>query len=449
MKDLWHGLPSRSSDEDLTAPNTVKKPIKKGRYQGQRCIQAIMVVIPAVVEGVALLAAIVPFGLHRWNMHKWTVAHSQTHIPQPSEEEIPLTVLLPVWNEARIIEKKLDDLAKQSVSFSLLLIDSASDDRTVELAKKWLQEHPHAFTTSEVLVMGQREGKTSAVIRALNHLNQNANDGLVCMTDADARLGRGVLRRLMDWFSDPMIGAVGALPQRTNAREEELGHRAMWENMRVSESYVDSTPFLEGSCMMWKRSAFNSQQLNTRSNADDAQIATGVRLNGFRSLYDSNVHFEDMAPSTPEGQRRQKIRRGQGLQRLLMSHRKSWFDRRLGTFASILRREAHFHLIAPLMLFGAGMAAVLRWGIITIAGMPNGTLAALHGSLACIELTCLVAWLLNRQGIRVPLLATVGSVFSGMEHLVIGHWHSLRGKSLHMWDQHSDTRIALSESDLN
>jgi chitinase len=36
-----------------------------------------------------------------------------------------------------------------------------------------------------------------------------------------------------------------------------------------------------------------------------------------------------------------------------------------------------------------------------------------------------------------------------MEHLVIGHWHSLRGKSLHMWDQHSDTRIALSESDLN
>jgi len=136
MKDLWHGLPSRSSDEDLTAPNTVKKPIKKGRYQGQRCIQAIMVVIPAVVEGVALLAAIVPFGLHRWNMHKWTVAHSQTHVPQPSEEEIPLTVLLPVWNEARIIEKKLDDLAKQSVSFSLLLIDSASDDRTVEYPLK-------------------------------------------------------------------------------------------------------------------------------------------------------------------------------------------------------------------------------------------------------------------------------------------------------------------------
>ena len=47
-----------------------------------------MVVVPAIVEGVALLTAIVPFGLHRWNMHKWTVEHAETHVPQPSERGI-------------------------------------------------------------------------------------------------------------------------------------------------------------------------------------------------------------------------------------------------------------------------------------------------------------------------------------------------------------------------
>ena len=94
-----------------------------------------MVVVPAIVEGVALLTAIVPFGLHRWNMHQWTKAHAQTHVPEPMNEELPLTVLLPVWNEATIIKQKLDDLAKQSVSCSLLLIDSASDDATVDLAR--------------------------------------------------------------------------------------------------------------------------------------------------------------------------------------------------------------------------------------------------------------------------------------------------------------------------
>ncbi len=48
-----------------------------------------MVVVPAIVEGVALLTAIVPFGLHRWNMHQMDkVAHAQTHVPQPSERGI-------------------------------------------------------------------------------------------------------------------------------------------------------------------------------------------------------------------------------------------------------------------------------------------------------------------------------------------------------------------------
>ena len=406
-----------------------------------------MVWIPALVEVGLGLAAFAPFLVHRLSVGKWRKQGNEYPV---NDADLPaITVLLPVWNEGLIIEKKLDNLAQQNLRCSLLVIDSASTDKTVNKVNSYIEANPKAFNTFKLLTMKERLGKTEAVRQAIEKLEKDGFNGCICMTDADAMLPPDALSRLQGWFADPTVGAVGARALRHGTLSSERSHRTMFELLREGESARDSTPFLEGSCMMWKRSAFNSQQLNTRSNADDAQIATGVRLNGFRSLYDSNVHFEDMAPSTPEGQRRQKIRRGQGLQRLLMSHRKSWFDRRLGTFASILRREAHFHLIAPLMLFGAGMAAVLRWGIITIAGVPNGTLAALHGSLACIELTCLVAWLLNRQGIRVPLLATVGSVFSGMEHLVIGHWHSLRGKSLHMWDQHSDTRIALSESDLN
>ena len=406
-----------------------------------------MVWIPALVEVGLGLAAFAPFLVHRLSVGKWRKQGNEYPV---NDADLPaITVLLPVWNEGLIIEKKLDNLAQQNLRCSLLVIDSASTDKTVNKVNSYIVANPKAFNTFKLLTMKERLGKTEAVRQAIEKLEKDGFNGCICMTDADAMLPPDALSRLQGWFADPTVGAVGARALRHGTLSSERSHRTMFELLREGESARDSTPFLEGSCMMWKRSAFNSQQLNTRSNADDAQIATGVRLNGFRSLYDSNVHFEDMAPSTPEGQRRQKIRRGQGLQRLLMSHRKSWFDRRLGTFASILRREAHFHLIAPLMLFGAGMAAVLRWGIITIAGMPNGTLAALHGSLACIELTCLVAWLLNRQGIRVPLLETVGSVFSGMEHLIIGHWHSLRGKSLHMWDQHSDTRIALSESNLN
>ena len=404
-----------------------------------------MVWIPALVEVGLGVAALAPFLVHRVSVGMWR--KKGLEYPLHSTELPSVTVLLPVWNEALIIEKKLTNLAAQNMRFSLLMIDSASNDSTLSTVKDWLNENPKAFDNSTVLEMKKRLGKTEAVRQAIHSLEEQDYQGLICMTDADAMLPPNALSRLQGWFADRTVGAVGAKALRHQALSGERTHRSMFEMLREGESARDSTPFLEGSCMMWKHSGFSSHQLNVQSNADDAQIATGVRLNGLRSLHDNEIYFEDIAPTTPEGQRRQKIRRGQGLQRLLVSHRKRWFDRRLGTFAGILRREAHFHLLAPLLFAGAAFAAILRWSIIGLAGMPNGSLAVLHGSLALVELGCLTAWLLDRQGIRIPLISTIGALFSGMEHLLAAHWQSLRGRSLHMWEQHSDTRKALAESD--
>ena len=404
-----------------------------------------MVWIPALVEVGLGAAALAPFLIHRLSVSAWR--KNGIEYPVSTTELPPITVLLPVWNEALILEKKLDNLAAQNIRFSVLMIDSASTDTTLSTAKAWLKKNPKAFDSSKLIEMEKRLGKTEAVRQAIASLEEQDYRGLICMTDADAMLPPNALSRLQGWFSDRSIGAVGAKALRHQAQSGERIHRSMFELLREGESARDSTPFLEGSCMMWRHSGFSSEQLNVHSNADDAQIATGVRLNGLRSLYDREIYFEDIAPTTPEGQRRQKIRRGQGLQRLLIGHRKRWFDRSLGSFASILRREAHFHLFAPLLFAGAAFAAILRWSIIGLAGMPSGSLAVLHGSLALAELGCLTAWLLDRQGIRIPLLSTIGSLFSGMEHLLAAHWQSLRGRSLHMWEQHGDTRMALAESD--
>ena len=72
---------------------------------------------------------------------------------------------------------------------------------------------------------------------------------------------------------------------------------------------VDSTPFLEGSCMMWRPSCLAIDDLNVGSNADDAQIATSVRTRGWRTVVDTRARFVDAAPASIEEQRRQKVRR--------------------------------------------------------------------------------------------------------------------------------------------
>ena len=96
-----------------------------------------MVVVPAAIEGAALCAAVAPFVLHRWDMYRWDRDHRNQHVPKGRNHSERLTVLLPVWNEALVIEKKLDDLAKQDLAFHLLIIDSASTDDTMKLVDAW------------------------------------------------------------------------------------------------------------------------------------------------------------------------------------------------------------------------------------------------------------------------------------------------------------------------
>jgi cellulose synthase/poly-beta-1,6-N-acetylglucosamine synthase-like glycosyltransferase len=403
-----------------------------------------MVVVPAAVEGAALATALLPFIVHRWDMYRWDRDHRGEHRPKGTQHSEELTVLLPVWNEVKVIEKKLDNLASQNVSARLVIIDSASTDATVQRARDWLDAHPSAFESYELLEMNERKGKTAAVIQALQHLGQH-DEGLVCMTDADALLERGVLRRLMQWFADPMIGAVGAVPRRLNARPEEAGHREAWEAMRLAESMVDSTPFLEGSCMMWRAKSLPIDDLFAGANADDAQIATAVRCKGWRTVVDPMARFVDAAPNSPGEQRRQKIRRAQGLQRLLIRQRKQAAGRHQGVFGRIFRRQTHFHVTAPLALSVATFSAVMRWAFIGLYGWPaTFTLAnSLHLGFTFMEAVCVVLWWRARSGQRTGPLSLVGQWLASMELLGRALITTARGGSLHVWEQHQDVRERL------
>ena len=80
------------------------------------------------------------------------------HIPneQFNGEHI---VLLPVWNEEFLIERKLEDLGQQGVEFKLVIIDSASTDATLSRARQWINENPSKFGDIDIIEMNERKGK--------------------------------------------------------------------------------------------------------------------------------------------------------------------------------------------------------------------------------------------------------------------------------------------------
>ena len=409
------------------------------------CGQETLMLWPVALECAALGFALAPFARHRWDMRSWL---KQPHQP-PKEgamEDHVVTVLLPVWNEAVVIERKLANLAEQGWPVHLYMIDSASTDATVHLARAWLENHPEAFLSVTIEVMETRRGKSAAVAQALTVLPQGAQD-LVCMTDADALLMPETLSRMYQWFSDPMIGAVGALPQREHARGEEQRHRQMWEAMRIAESTIDSTPFLEGSCMMWRTRLVDQTDVVVHANADDAQVAMAVRMKGFRAVADPQALFTDVAPLNIAGQRRQKIRRGQGLQRLLLRRRPTAGRSNMGVYGQVVRRQHHFHIVAPLLLAVAVAAGVLRWGLIAMFGWPapSTTAGQVHLFMGVTEGTLLLAWWTSRRGRPLGPFGLLGQWLTSMEWLLRSLLLLARGRSLHMWEQHDDERLIKKE----
>ena len=402
-----------------------------------------MVWVPAIAEAVLGTLAFFPFLKHRISVSRWLKKPIQYPEKPPKQ---PLMILLPIWNEAKIIQQKLDDLSTSTeMACSLLVIDSASTDDSVSLVKNWIKQNNSKFQSIELIEMESRLGKTTAVQRALIYLKNSNFDGLVLMTDADATISKGTIDRMYGWFSNKEIGAVGARAIRSQSTGEESQYRSMFEMIRLGESNKDSTPFLEGSCMMWRMNRFDPSLLNINSNADDAQISTLVRMSGLRSIFDEKASFEDVAPPTIEGQRRQKVRRAQGLQRLLKDQNVNPNIRNTGHFRKIFKAQHYMHIYSPILALGVGLSALSRWIMVSVAGMPTGVDAAVHASLGVIELFCLTSWLCIRQGVRLPLLGKVGTILTGLEYLLIAQYNSFRGKSSHMWEQHSDTRKIKSD----
>lgn len=400
----------------------------------------------ALAEGAVVLWFGLPFLAHRQRC-----AAAMKSPWRPKEE--PLTpeampdvvVLVPTWNESGVIERRLADLAAQKIEgrtlgdagVRVLIIDSASEDGTAELAEAWMTAHGDAFAGHTVLRMERREGKTAAVQRALTHLREQTSDAVVVMVDADARCSPGALEALLRAMAEDDLGAVGGRPERQGTTALEASHRGLFSWLREAESSLGATPFLEGSLMAFRADLVDPGALDPSSNADDAQIATAIAVQGFRTAQHPTATFVDDVPTTWDARWDQRVRRGRGLVRLLRRQR---HVRAPVEFAQTLRFQRHAHLRAPFLLLAGWQMAEVRWGL----GFQSGSLpweTPLGAVLTVIEgmaLLMLVSGLLERPWLR-PLRG-VSTVIGGMIPLWAAWWREWFGGPAHLWTPNAEAR---------
>lgn len=218
-----------------------------------------------------------------------------------------VSVIIPAYNESRVIEAKLANIAAWDYPAEKLEVIVASDgssDNTVELARAF-----RSAIRVGVLAFSQNRGK----MFVLNDAVREAAGEILLFSDAAAMLEADSLRHMVSNFADPKVGAACGVYRLRRASEAQLGVQEdlYWKyetSLKALESQLSSTIGAHGQILAVRKNLypFPSPEIIN----DDMVIPVRVLAGGHRVVYETQASAFEEASEMTGFQRRVRIMAG-------------------------------------------------------------------------------------------------------------------------------------------
>ena len=293
-------------------------------------------------------------------LYAWVRPEGSPAAKEPAEPTV--SVVLPTYNEERIIEAKLDDLLELDYpmeKIELVVVDSSTDE-TRSLIREYFED---VDALDLVLI---EEDERRGLAPALNEAYEAAQNEMVVKTDCDSKLPPDVLREAAANLADDGVDAVtGRNVEVLGGSEVESGYRGVQSHIQQLESHLDSTLIFHGPFSAFEKDAL--LPIDPNSLADDTELALKIRRQGGRVVFDPAVQYMEASHSAFVKRRKQKDRRAMGLIRLLVQHRDALG--RYGRYGKlVLPFNWWFMIASPWLLavtLGVGtVAAIATFGLV-------------------------------------------------------------------------------------
>jgi cellulose synthase/poly-beta-1,6-N-acetylglucosamine synthase-like glycosyltransferase len=351
-----------------------------------------------MLEAIALFLAGMHFGVPlayyyyaktRWLPKPWNVKVDENYRPK-------VTIILPTYNEEKIIKERLENIYNQTYPKELMeiVIVDSSNDKTVEIVETW---HSNNNDIRITLIREKgRRGKAFALNEALRH----ANNDIVIIADADAFWPESAVCETVKWFSDPLIGAVSCLkkPMEQGFLGIEGGYRDYYNILRLAESKAFSTPIFHGELAAFRRELLlKVNGFPTDIGADDSHTATKIASMGYRSIT-PEIWVNERVPKDYASWR---IRRAQHLIQHFIKATKLKVKNK--TFKKILATEAYLHVINPWILLT--VAILLAVDILLFKSMVS--LMLLFIGLILLSIKEYRTWLMQQIYLMIAAIKNI------------------------------------------
>ena len=249
---------------------------------------------------VPLLLAFLVILIVRYVLFLWLgyLHHLESRDPGGMSPQPAVTIIVPVHNEAAVIEAALASLlALRYPTFEVLVVDDGSTDDTLARARR-LEGRYGAITLR--VVTKRNGGKASA----LNVGIALARHSFVLCMDGDSRLARDTLRYAMRHFADPRVGAVAGnvkVVNRNNiwTRLQALEYIEGLNMPRRAQGFLRAVNIIPGPIGIFRRDVLSSVGgYDTDTFAEDADLTLKILTGGWHIVYEEHAIAWTEAPES-------------------------------------------------------------------------------------------------------------------------------------------------------
>jgi cellulose synthase/poly-beta-1,6-N-acetylglucosamine synthase-like glycosyltransferase len=334
------GLSPAQADPPVSGYGHLRGELLIGALTAARWVTDALAFLLIPIAVLAVLRALVLVAFARRH------AHGYRRVEGEAAFAPPVSIVVPAFNEAEVIESAVRSLAgSEYPEVEVIVVDDGSSDGTGEIVRGLGLERVR-------LLLEENRGKPAA----LNTGIEAARHELIVTVDADTVFERGTLRRLVQPFRDERVGAVAGNTKVGN-RQGMLGR---WQHIdyvmgfnldRRLYDVLQCMPTVPGAIGAFRRSALDEVgRFSGATLAEDTDITIALGRAGWRVVYAEDARAFTEAPSTLSALWRQRYRWSYGTMQAVWKHRRAVLERGEGRIGRVgIPYLLFFQVLLPLL----------------------------------------------------------------------------------------------------